>query len=76
MKIRHHLRKWLHQRHWRKWEEFAREEHAEHLEDTVAVPEFHTGKVKHPAEKPEPVKESIHYDNVAIPEIHIPRKKK
>ena len=43
--------------------------------ETMAVPEFHTGKVRHhdDAEAPE---ESIHYDNVAIPEVHIPHKKK
>ena len=77
MKIRHHLRKWLHEKHWDSWEQFSRAEHAEHLEDEdFAVPEFHTGKVKHPAEDAEQPEESIHYDNVAIPEIPIPHKKR
>lgn len=76
MKIRHHLRKWLHGKHWSSWEHYARAEHAEHFADeNLAFPEYHTGKVKHtdPAEHSE---ESIHYDNVAIPEIHIPHKKR
>ncbi len=77
MRIRHHLRKWLHEKHWSGWEQFSRAEHAEHLEDeNLAVPEFHTGKVKHPVEDAEQPEESIHYDYVAIPEIHIPRRKK
>ena len=79
MKIRHHLRKWLHDIHWKRWENHARDEHAEHLdpfgEDTVAVPEVHTGKVKHLQDTEPHPEESIHYDNVAIPEIHIYRKK-
>ena len=44
---------------------------------TVAVPEVHTGKVRHEAADSTPEADCpIHYDNVAIPEIHIhPRKK-
>lgn len=37
-------------------------------------PEFHTGKVEHSPEHEEQG-EVIHYDNVAIPEIHLPHKK-
>ena len=46
-------------------------------EETVAVPEVHTGKVRHEAADSTPEADCpIHYDNVAIPEIHIhPRKK-
>lgn len=80
MKIRHHLRKWLYEIHWSSWETFSREEHAQHLDhledENLAVPEYHTGKVKHPAEDAEQPEESIRYDNVAIPEIHIPHKKR
>lgn len=43
-------------------------------EATLAIPEFHTGKVKH-EDKPEPPTDSICYDYVAIPEIHIQKKK-
>lgn len=46
-------------------------------EDAPAVPEIHTGKVRHTdvEETPEPDAE-IHYENVAIPEIHLHPKKK
>ena len=77
--MKHELRsrcvRWL-EKHWKRHEP---EEHHLYLYDrneTVAVPEFHTGKVKHPAEDAEQPEESIHYDNVAIPEIHIPHKKR
>lgn len=41
-------------------------------EETVAVPEVHTGKVRHEAADSTPEADCpIHYDNVAIPEIHI-----
>ena len=36
--------------------------------------EHHTGKVEHSPEHEEQG-EVIHYDNVAIPEIHLPHKK-
>ena len=46
-------------------------------EETVAVPEVHTGKVPHEDAPPAPEKHKpIEYDNVAIPEVHIPRPKK
>ena len=46
-------------------------------EETVAVPEVHTGKVRHEAaDSPPEADRPIHYENVAIPEVHIhPRKK-
>ena len=59
------------------WKQHEPEEHHLYLDDrneTVAVPEFHTGKVKHSPEHEEQG-EVIHYDNVAIPEIHLPHKK-
>ena len=70
MSFHHHLKMWLQQKLWKK-------SGHEHAEETVAVPEIHTGKVAHhdtdgvpAADKP------IHYDNVAIPEVHIhPRHK-
>ena len=60
MSFHHHLKMWLQQKLWKKPEQT-------HEEETVAVPEFHTGKVAHhhdadgvpAADKP------IHYDNVA-----------
>jgi hypothetical protein len=36
--------------------------------------EYHTGKVKHHTEEA-PEEESIHYDNAAIPEVHLHHKK-
>ena len=46
-------------------------------EETVAVPEVHTGKVRHEAADSTPEADCpIHYDNVAIPEIHIHSRKK
>lgn len=45
-------------------------------EETVAVPEVHTGKVRHEAADSTPEADCpIHYDNVAIPEIHIHSRK-
>lgn len=46
--------------------------------EDVAVPEVHTGKVAHEqaAQQDTGEKENIHYENVAIPEVHIPHKKK
>ncbi len=44
----------------------------------LRVPEVHTGKVAHEqaAQQDTGEKENIHYENVAIPEVHIPHKKK
>lgn len=67
MSFHHHLKMWFQQKLWKKPEQT-------HEEETVAVPEFHTGKVKHSPEHEEQG-EVIHYDNVAIPEIHLPHKK-
>ena len=75
--MKHELRRrcvrWL-EKHWKQHEP---EEHHLYLYDrneTVAVPEFHTGKVKH-SPKHKEQGEVIHYDNVAIPEIKLPNKK-
>ena len=45
--------------------------------DDVALPEVYTGRSPTPATPPEtPEKhKSINYENVAIPEVHIPKKK-
>ena len=64
----HQLKMWFRQKLWHK------SEHP-HPEDTVAVPEIHTGKVHH-TEEAAPHHEAIHYDNVAIPEVHIPHNHK
>ena len=65
MSLKHHLKMWFQQKIWSKPDK-------SHSEETVALPEVHTGKVSHhdadglpAADKP------IHYDNVAIPEVHI-----
>ena len=42
--------------------------------ENLAVPEDHTGEVEHAETDPQP-DEPITYENVAIPEIHIRRKK-
>ena len=43
--------------------------------ENLAVPEIHTGELTGEKDhEKETVKESITYDNVAIPEIHIRRK--
>lgn len=62
---------WL-QAHWKRHEPDPH--HLYHYDDT-ALPEYHTGKVKH---EPEHIHEgeNIHYDNVAIPEVHPHTKKK
>ena len=73
MSLKHHIFKaWF----WKKRGAAPSKPPHEHEEETVAVPEVHTGKVRHmdrgettEQEKP------IHYDNVAIPEIHIHHKK-
>ena len=57
MSLKHQLKMWFQQKIWSKPDK-------SHSEETVALPEVHTGKVHH-AEDP------IHYDNVAIPEVHI-----
>ena len=44
--------------------------------DDVALPEVHTGQVPHSDAPETPEKhKSINYENVAIPEVHIPKKK-
>ena len=70
MSLRHHLHMWFQQKIWKKPE-------GVHEEETVALPEVHTGKVHHTAAEETPAKEKpIHYDNVAIPEVHIHHKHK
>ena len=61
---------WL-ESHWKRHEP---EPHPMYNYDDTAVPEYHTGKVKHHTEDA-PDEESIHYDNVAIPEVHLHHKK-
>ena len=44
--------------------------------DDVALPEVHTGQIAHSDAPETPEKhKSINYENVAIPEVHIPKKK-
>ena len=43
--------------------------------ENLAVPEVHTADGKHPEEEDERKNEPICYDDVAIPEIHIRKKK-
>ena len=44
--------------------------------DDVALPEVYTGQVAHSDAPETPEKhKSINYENVAIPEVHIPKKK-
>ena len=67
MSLYHHLKTWL-----------GRNQDHPHEEETVAVPEIHTGKVAHhtDADGTPAADKPIHYDNVAIPEVHIhPRRK-
>ena len=66
-----HLKMWFQQKIWSKPDK-------SHSEETVALPEVHTGKVHHPAEDTSHAtgehphaEDPIHYDNVAIPEVHI-----
>ena len=62
---------WL-ETHWKRHEPAP---HPPYQYDETAVPEYHTGKVKHEAEHLK--EEDIHYDNVAIPEVHFhPHSKK
>ena len=44
--------------------------------DDVALPEVYTGQVAHSDAPETPEKhKSINYENVAIPEVHVPKKK-
>ena len=70
MNIHHNIKMWFHQKLWGK----PQHPH-EHEEDTMAVPEVHTGKVAPHPEETQPHHEAIYYENVAIPEVHIPHKK-
>ena len=71
MRIHEHLKMWFHQKVW------GRPPHPhEHEEDQVALPEVHTGKVPQEPEDPHPHHEPIHYENVAIPEVHLPHHSK
>ena len=66
----HHLKMWFQKKRW------GKPEHPhEHEEDRVAVPEVHTGKVPQHPEETHPHSEPIHYENVAIPEVHLLHKK-
>ena len=61
---------------WKKWTAKMRQHRYRVEQDDLAMPEVHTD---HAAETPEaenkPAEEPITYDNVAIPEIHLKRKK-
>lgn len=61
------------------WKWSKKKEQVYHVgNEDVAVPEVHTGKVAHEqaAQQDTGEKENIHYENVAIPEVHIPTKRK
>ena len=67
MSLYHHLKTWL----------GKKREHP-HEEETVAVPEIHTGKVAHltEADGTRAAEKPIDYDRVAIAEVRIhPRRK-
>ena len=65
---------------WKKWTAKIRNHRYRMEQEDLAVPEVHTGKVDHPdpapAESAAPQEDPITYDNVAIPEIHLKRKKR
>lgn len=64
---------------WKKWTAKVRQHHYRVERDDLAVPEIHTDhQPDAPAPAPEnPAEEEpITYDNVAIPEIHLKRKRK
>ena len=61
------------------WKWSKKKEQVYHVgNEDVAVPEVHTGKVAHEqaAQQDTGEKENIHYENVAIPEVHPPQKEK
>ena len=67
MSLYHHLKTWL-----------GKKQGHPHEEETVAVPEIHTGKVAHhtDADGTPAAENKIYDDKVAIPEVHIhPRRK-
>lgn len=63
---------------WKKWTAKVRQHRYRVERDDLAVPEIHTGHT--PAEDAQketaPAEDPITYDNVAIPEIHLKRKRK
>lgn len=63
---------------WKKWTAKVREHRYRVERDDLAMPEVHTDHApvhpETPAEE-QPDEEPITYDNVAIPEIHLKRKK-
>lgn len=63
---------------WKKWTAKVRQHHYRVERDDLAVPEIHTGHAHEdaPEEENKPAEEPITYDNVAIPEIHLKRKRK
>jgi len=72
-KLHQHCIRWL-ENHWKRHEPEPHHLYRYEENESVAVPEFHTGKVKH-HEEDAAAEETIHYDDVAIPEIHLPHKK-
>ena len=65
---------------WKKWTAKVRQRRYRVEQDDLAVPEIHTGHAHEDTHAPEaeekPAEEPITYDNVAIPEIHLKRKRK
>lgn len=64
---------------WKKWTAKVRQHRYRMEQDDLAVPEIHTDHApaeEAPAEETQPTEEPITYDNVAIPEIHLKRKRK
>ncbi len=65
---------------WKKWTAKVQQHRYRVEQNDLAVPEIHTGHISEdvPAlvAEEKPGEESITYDNVAIPEIHLKRKRK
>lgn len=64
---------------WKKWTAKIRQCRYRVEQDDLAVPEIHIGHAHEDIPAPEeekPAEEPITYDNVAIPEIHLKRKRK
>ena len=61
---------------WKKWTAKMRQHRYRVEQDDLAMPEVHTDHtVEHPEAENKPAEEPITYDNVAVPEIHLKRKK-
>lgn len=61
---------------WKKWTAKVRQHRYRVERDDLAMPEIHTDHAPaHPETEEKPAEKPITYDNVAIPEIHLKRKK-